>query len=131
VAALGERAATVRHAAREVLNGMQEVPGVASRLAGTLTAGRRAGDGDAGEIHVVDPDPVERARRAFEELDRILQLAAGHVPEAELRGVAGLPDLVLLEQRDSPLLAERVSCEALRARARAELHRRTVVYRSP
>jgi HEAT repeat protein len=131
VSALDDRAATVRNAARDLLRVMREVEGAtASRrvLLGGRTSSPPGGTEDAGavpsEISIAGPDAVGEARTAFEDVDRTLTRAADHVPEVELREIAGLPDLLLLEQRDNPALAEHVSCEPLRARAWEELARR-------
>jgi HEAT repeat protein len=132
VSALDDRAAAVRHAARELLQSMPQVDGAtASRLAllrGRVPrrvdpAGAEPGGPEA-VLDIVGPDAVAEARAALEDLERTLRQAADHVPAAELGEIAALPDLVLLEQRDDPALAEQVSCEPLRARAREELARR-------
>lgn len=122
VEALDARATAVRSAAKAILAGIAEAPGVVRSLTGTLAAHRaRAGDE---VVRISGPEATGRARLAADSITRVLAHAADRIPETELQTAAGLPDFDLLDDPDDPARSERLSCETLRAHARSELERR-------
>jgi len=123
VDALESKAAAVRGAAKDVLVAIPQAPGVVSSLLQSC-AGRLRGQSGQVEVLISGADASGRARLAVETLGRILEHAVDRIPEPELRAVAELADLELLDDPDNPAGAERVSSEPLRERARQELERR-------
>jgi hypothetical protein len=80
----------------------------------------------AGEevVRISGPEATARVRLAADSIARVLTHAADRIPEVELRAAADLPDCDLQDDPEDPAQAERLSCETLRARARAEIERR-------
>ena len=113
---LDDRAATTRHAVNQVIEGIGGAR-LVEHLAGALAVGVE-GEHAGTPLRIVrDRGTLDAAREIADALTLLVPRVLTTLPPATLNRLAGVGDVMLIEEGEVPTASDTVSCEAARAAA--------------